>query len=503
MRTGVERTPPCGPVRGATRDQMACFLGIPYAKPLAGAARFLAPEPPEPWSEPRDCAAYGPTAPQPDRAFTLIPEPEEAGEGYLNLNVFAPKDLPAEPLPVLVYIHGGGFFSGCNRSPWFEGDAFVRDGVIVVSPSYRLGVEGFMPIAGAPDNRAILDWVLALEWVRDNIAAFGGDPARVTLSGQSAGAGAVATLMATPLARGLFQRAALFSGSVGFRGSMARAQAFAQRFSAATARPLTVDGLASLTRPELIAGFSEAMPDPEARGPGDGFLRNVRHGIPMQPLPGTETLPQPLAEAFAQGASGDIPALLTTTQDEFVFELEPLGEAVTDADLARVCAEFGLAEAELRAAYPGFSNARLLGQLASDALMRAPMLRMAELRRQAGGTAPSWTAEFKHPSSVALASPLRAAHCLDMPYYFEKLALPSAQKVCGADAPAALGAQMHRAVVDFVSGRGPGWAHWDAVQRTRVWAMDDKTTPTDAEGTARLNLGHINTGAPLPAHAAP
>ena len=130
--------------------------------------------------------------------MTLIPEPSVPGESTLNVNVFTPAPATDAALPVLVYIHGGGYFAGSPASPWYDGAAFNRDGVVTVSISYRLGFDGFGWIADAPMNRGVLDWLLALEWVRDNIAAFGGDPARVTIAGQSAGGGAVLTLLGMP-----------------------------------------------------------------------------------------------------------------------------------------------------------------------------------------------------------------------------------------------------------------------------------------------------------------
>ena len=159
----------------------------------------------------RDALAYGATSPQPDRGITLIPEPVIAGDNELNLNVFTP-DLGAAGLPVLVWIHGGGFTGGCSASPWYRGGPFARDGVVLVSINYRLGAEGFLEVPGAPANRAVRDWVRALEWVQENIAAFGGDPGRVTIGGQSAGGAACATLLGVPAARGLFRAAACMSG---------------------------------------------------------------------------------------------------------------------------------------------------------------------------------------------------------------------------------------------------------------------------------------------------
>lgn len=134
--------------------------------------RFQAPQSVSIWSGVRDCLGHGPTAPQPDRGNTLIPEPTSDGDSYLNLNVFAPR-RGAKALPVLVWIQGGGFSSGWNRSPWYRGHRFARDGVVMVSVNYGLGADGFMPIKGVPANRGVLDWLAGLRWVKKDIAAFG------------------------------------------------------------------------------------------------------------------------------------------------------------------------------------------------------------------------------------------------------------------------------------------------------------------------------------------
>ncbi|MFF3332942.1 carboxylesterase family protein [Streptomyces sp. NPDC002888] len=196
--TNPQATTAHGPVRGERRaDGSLRFLGIPYARPPVGELRFAAPLPPEPWTEPLDATAYGPTAQRrPITEITTVPEPTVPGEGVLNLNVFTPDTAPETLLPVLVWIQGGGYVAGSAASPWYDGSAFNRDGVVVVSVGYRLGIEGFLHLDGAPDNRGVLDWIAALEWVRDNIAGFGGDPDKVTIAGQSAGGGAVLTLLA-------------------------------------------------------------------------------------------------------------------------------------------------------------------------------------------------------------------------------------------------------------------------------------------------------------------
>jgi para-nitrobenzyl esterase len=200
-----------GRLRGAVDGPALRFLGIPYAESPATSGRFGAPPAPGRWDGIREALRYGATSPQPDRGITLIPEPIITGDNELNLNVFTP-DLGQARLPVLVWIHGGGFFGGCNASPWYRGGPFARDGVVLVSINYRLGAEGFLEVPGAPANRAVRDWVRALEWVQENIAAFGGDPGRVTIAGQSAGGGACAALLGVPAAGGLFRAAACMSG---------------------------------------------------------------------------------------------------------------------------------------------------------------------------------------------------------------------------------------------------------------------------------------------------
>ena len=180
-----------GKVMGSTEKGAAVFLGIPYAAAPVGEARFAPPMPPKRWEGTRTARAYGATALQPDQEFTLIPEPAVEGDNCLNLNVFTP-DPDTAGLPVLVWIHGGGFFAGCSASPWYWGERFARDGVVLVSINYRLGIEGFLPVEDGGANRGVLDWLAALEWVQHNIEAFGGDLSQVTVAGQSAGGVAAA-----------------------------------------------------------------------------------------------------------------------------------------------------------------------------------------------------------------------------------------------------------------------------------------------------------------------
>lgn len=225
---------PCGPVRGFRMGSVA-FLGIPFAEAPIGERRFMAPVPRARWEDVRDATTYGPTAQRrPFGPVTDIPEPSIAGEDTLSVNVFTPApNQPEAKLPVFVWIHGGGYIAGSPASPWYDGAAFNRDDIVTVTVSYRLGFDGFGYIedSDAPLNRGLLDQIAALTWVQRNIAAFGGDPERVTVGGQSAGGGSVLSLIASPRARGLFSQAICQSGAVASQ-SFANARGIASALAA-------------------------------------------------------------------------------------------------------------------------------------------------------------------------------------------------------------------------------------------------------------------------------
>ncbi|MGH2586914.1 MAG: carboxylesterase/lipase family protein, partial [Dehalococcoidia bacterium] len=217
----VVRTP-YGQVAGEQRDGVTVFRGIPYARAPLGELRFRAPQPPEPWSDVRDATRFGPIAmqnPSPmDTIFGAVQRPAMS-EDCLSLNVWTPG-LDDGRRPVMVWIHGGAFVGGSGSTPWYDGTAFASRGdVVVVTLNYRLGALGFLHLAdlggdafAGSGNVGILDQVAALRWVRESIAAFGGDPENVTVFGQSAGARSIATMMSMPNPRGLFDKAILQSG---------------------------------------------------------------------------------------------------------------------------------------------------------------------------------------------------------------------------------------------------------------------------------------------------
>ncbi|WP_083869291.1 carboxylesterase family protein [Nocardia niigatensis] len=206
----VEAIAAAGVVRGSWDGAVAVFRGIPYAEPPVGPRRFGAPVPVRGWDGVRDALEFGPCVPQPGHIgavmSSLTGSTGDGSEDCLTLNVLTP-DPGAARLPVMVWIQGGTYLENHTRNPHYGAALLAGTGVVVVSMNYRIGADGFARIDGAPDNRGILDQITALRWVQDNIVAFGGDPAKVTVFGQSAGGACIAALLVMPAATGLFRRA--------------------------------------------------------------------------------------------------------------------------------------------------------------------------------------------------------------------------------------------------------------------------------------------------------
>jgi len=465
---------PSGAVRGLWRDGSAAFLGIPFAEPPFGDLRFLEPEPRKPWTGVRDALEYAPTPQR--RALmevTTIPEPSIPGDDVLTVNVFTPRPRPSAagetPLPVLVYIHGGGYVAGSPASPWYDGAAFNRDGVVTVSVSYRLGFEGFGWLPDAPANRGALDWLLALEWVRDSIGAFGGDPQRVTIAGQSAGGGAVMTLLTMPRARGLFAGVASLSG-VPADVPLANARTTTAEIAERLGVPADRSGFAGVAEEDLIraqgAGF-RPLENPTADDLV-AVMRGMVDGRLLGPVVDGELHPWTVEEGLRAGAGADVPLLAGATREEFAGVAHANRALFDGRDVAGLLDRLGLpAEVAGRfaAALPGAHPAEAVGQFVTDALFRRRVVEWLDLR--AG--APTWAYDFTWRSSVSGV----AEHCLDVPFVFDLLEDPDVTRVAGPDAPQALADRVHGAFVRFVRDGDPGWPAHDGGSRA-VQVFDDE-----------------------------
>ena len=448
---------PAGPILGFASDGVRRFLGVPYAEAPIGPLRFAEPQPRAVFEPVFDASRHCAT-PQRVALFetTTIPEPSIAGDDTLNLDLFAPEQ--ADRAPVLFWIHGGGYIAGSHASPWYDGSAFAREGVVTVNASYRLGLDGFGIVPGAPDNRGLRDLIAALRWVRDNIAAFGGDPGRVTIAGQSAGGGAVLSLLASPPAQGLFQRAVSISG---------------------VDRSIDADDAARLT--ERVAERLGVPATADGFGPRDdgsatrlliAFRDEDEEGTIMQfgPVAGDDVLPEPVPLGLRTIGTG-VPLLAGSTADEFDGGPTPENPDQPGPDDPDVIA------------------AKETGTRITDILFRSTCVRVA--RARAGASAGTWLYSFDWPSPVMQG----ATHCIDVPFLLGTLDSVGVPAALGDAIPAALGSAAHGDLLSFVRGEVPAW-------RTAAGETGDAVRSYGPDGVARVVAGSYDAcvrAADLPA----
>jgi para-nitrobenzyl esterase len=478
-----------GTVRGELADGVIRFLGIPYAASPTGARRFRAPAPAERWDGVRDCLTFGPTPPKPDYAAPfdqILPEPNIPGDEWLNLNVWTP-DL-AGSAPVLVWIHGGAFSNGNSAVPMYDGHTFARDGVVMVSINYRLGVDGFALLPDAPPNRGLLDQVAALEWVRDNIAAFGGDPANVTIFGESAGGMSVSILLGMPRARGLFHRVIAQSGAAQAGADPADARLVTGELSEALGLAATAASLSALDLDKVVAAQATvrdamaAAPDPARYGPSV-----VAWSMAFVPVIDGDILPVHPQAAIAAGHGGDVPWLAGTNTEEFRLFFVPPGLAamVTDETLPVFTGAVGIdsaVTARYRANRPDASPGDVFCALITDRFFRLPTFAAAQARLAAGGPAPTYLYEFGWRSP---ALDLGAAHAVEIPFVFDNLAAADAAGLLGDAPPAALATDLHATWIRFATTGDPGWPPFDPTCPVMTWDGQRAEVVLDPRGDER------------------
>ncbi len=464
---GVRTT--AGLVQGAEGgvEGIAAFRGIPYAAPPVGALRLRPPRPP-PWEAERQAAAPGPVAPQRqgplERAFGGYGEMDE---DCLSVNVWTPGPDPAARRPVLVWVHGGSFTTGAGAIPWYDGSRLAARGdVVVVTLNYRLGALGFLHLGDlggeawtGSGNIGLLDQMAALRWVRANVTGFGGDPERVTVFGESAGAMSIATLLAMPEASGLFQRAILQSG----------AGMFVQ--DRATATALAVEVLDELGVPHDDLGRLADLPldavlDAQAAAGG----RRGGVGLAFMPVVDGVTLPTRPEAALAAGVAAHVPVLVGTNRDEMrLFSaVAPDAFAAEDEDrlLRHVAAipDVGPGSAEAivsayRRHWPDLDPTELHIAIHSDHAFRRPAQRLAAW--QAGAGAGAWAYWFTWASPI-LGGLLGSYHGLEIPFAFDNLGQPAVDLMtCGGAHLQALADQMSDAWIAFARRGDPGWPAYD------------------------------------------
>ncbi|HEX4222356.1 MAG TPA: carboxylesterase family protein [Pseudonocardiaceae bacterium] len=433
-----------GTVRGKTDEGVSVFKGIPYAAPLDGTLRFKAPQPPRPWDGTRDAITFSAAPPQ----IGMPPMPPLWHPGddpeCLTVNVWTPGPV-ASGLPVMVWFYGGAFLFGAASQPEYDGANLARAGVVLVSVNYRVGFEGLGWLPDAPPNRALLDQLAALRWVRDNIARFGGDPDNVTIFGQSAGATSVAALTNTEAGRGLFGRAIGQSVSAGFL-SEERARRTGERIAAALGVPLTAEGFAGVA--------SEAIHAVQSR-PGEV----TPYGLVID---GYLLLDQPWRASRAE-----VDLMTGFTRDEYRFFAMAMNEDLSTVDVARVAAAHGVPLDAYRTAYPGMSDADLYLLIQSDAFFRIPSTWCAQQHQGR-----SWSYELTWPTPV-FGGALGSCHLLDVPMAFGNFLGPMAGMVLGEPTPREaieLSAEIRKSFATFAATGDPGWPEYRPGEAlTRVW----------------------------------
>ncbi|MEU0008363.1 carboxylesterase family protein [Streptomyces sp. NPDC006314] len=492
-----------GAVRGLRERGLSVFRGIPFAEPPVGEARFQAPRRARCWDGTREAYAFGPPPPQEPGVLgrTARPATGPTGDDWLTLNVWTPDPDPSAARPVMVWIHGGAYKLGHGGQPGYDAQHVARDGdVVVVTFNYRVGMEGFALWAGAPANRGLLDQVAALEWVQENIGAFGGDPARVTVFGESAGAGSVASLLAMERARGLFHRAVAQSvPGTFFSADLARDMATA--LAAEAGRQPTAADLAAVDPrrlPEAGQSLSAKMLQYL-----DRWGRAAPTVTPFSPVVDGDVLPMSPWQALASGAAREVDLLVGHNRDEFRLFMamsgmlgEITGEQATGA--LRLLAPDGEAgERAYRAAFPGASPAELYERVQTDWLFGMPSLHLAEAQLAGGGRSHVYELTWPAPGSV-----LGACHGLDIPLLFGTfgadlggLLFPGGRPTSEAEH---LSAFIRRSWTAFARTGDPGWPAYDTRTRpVQVLDAEPKVTPYPEEKSRRIWEGHDFRPLPL------
>jgi para-nitrobenzyl esterase len=476
-----------GTVRGRTEGGLAVFRGIPFAQPPTGRARFAAPQPVIAWDGVREAFSFGSPPPQ---SGTYGPAPRPADDDWLTVNVWTPAPDPAARRPVMVWIYGGAYKVGSADAPGYDGGRLAREGdLVVVTFNYRTGVEGFAQIQGAPANRGLLDQVAALSWVQDNIPAFGGDPDQVTVFGQSAGAGSVASLLATPLAAGLFRRA-IAQSVPGIYYSPPLAADIAAAIAAELGLRATTDELSGADPMRLVAAA-----DAVNRRLGqyqDRWGQVAQTATPFAPVIDGEVLPVTPWQALAAGAARRVPLIAGHTRDEYRLFLAMGGQlgTISDEQAAQSLRALGPGpdgEQAYRAAFPGASAESLYELVQNDWLFRMPTLHLAQAQAAGGGAAYLYELAWAAPANGGI---LGACHGLDGPLVFGNLDEGFAARLIGPPPfPAAeeVSAQFRTAWTRFAATGDPGWPAYDPQRRlTRIFDLPPAVTAYPEETSRGL-----------------
>ena len=418
-----------GPVRGADDGSITSWKGVRYAAPPTGDLRWRAPQPPEKWTEVADASELGRVCPQPVEPRIPIDLGAPQGDDCLTLNIWASSNVAAgDRKPVMVWIHGGAYVLGSANQPLYNGRVLAAGGdVVVVTVNYRLGAFGFLDLSSFStsgrrfdSNLGLRDVILALQWVRDNIAAFGGDPDRVTLFGESAGAGIVTTLLTTPAGAGLFSAAIAQSSPATSVYDAVRGRRVAEEFlDILGLRPDDVDRLSGLPAEAIVAASRTLFNDVPLRSPGL---------LAFAPIVDGDLVPDYPVKLAREGRSHPVPLIIGTNKHEaalFKWMKSPL-MPITPHEIRRMFAEMAAeqpdvqlpTEDQIGAVYRSRrTKTRGMG-VARDVGFRMPSVWLAEGH---SAVAPVYLYRFDWSTPMLKALGIGATHATELPYVWGNL----------------------------------------------------------------------------------
>ena len=475
---------PKGSVRGLTLDGVHVFRGVPCGMPPYQGKHCLAlPEPVAPWNGVIDAVTFGDIPLQPDGKGKPL-----GGGDCLRLNIWTPA--PGKTTcPVMVYIPGGGSTRCDNNDVRYDGSAFARDGVVLVTINYRVNVHGFLKINGAPSNIALRDMLFALRWVQDNIAAFGGDPDKVTVFGQSAGATHITSLISSDASKGLFRRAVLQSPS-------ALSQYNAELASKVSASLLDFYGVknsreaVAALSPEKLLTFTSFIAE---KNKDPKWCRMLGGNISIfKPYVDGDILLKRPVDAIAEGAARGLEIMVGSAEQEWRLYTVPSGaiDRIGEKELKGFVDATGF-PADIvdryRKAGRGDTPGDLFSALQSDFIFRMPANKVLESQAKAGGKV--WAYSFAWKSD-AVNGKMGAAHSLDVPFVFKthRKDSPRVKNTLGSNPPDSLAETMHSAWVRFASTGNPGWTPFDTGRRMTMRFDTESKEVSDPWKTERENM---------------
>ena len=468
-----------GQVKGATRPTGGAeFLGIPYALPPVGELRWREPQPAKAWSGVRDATKFGAPCAQRDLGGWNRRDAENGKEDCLFLNVMTPKWPAKEKLPVMVWLHGGANEGGSASSELYKDGTLVQHGIVLVTVNYRLGIFGFMAQRGLEQesphhvsgNYGLLDQILALHWVHDNIAKFGGDPGNVTLFGQSAGAHDASLLMASPLAKGLFQRVIQESGSPLSPPLRPLAEADAANDKILASLNVPAEGVVAFLRKQTTEALLKAAGSQDPRG------------IPvLGPIVDGYVLPKSPVEMFAAGEEAPVAVLVGTTTREFGMQGSPdeirnMIRGVAGSVSEKLFEAYGLSNGGIGNTDPLFGPAG--DQWFADLVFRCPTTTEAMWHNAAHHV----VYEYQFGRAIPGQEAQGAVHSADLPYVFGFY--PKIGNIAGAfgETDFKLADLIETYFTNFAKtgnpngGRVPEWPAFDGSQRYVFFKPDGQVS---------------------------